>query len=150
ALALQGDRLQARRGQTDGRHRPPRPAAPPDLGAGREAPAGDQGGRLAGGDYVGDRPAGPADRAGRAVRPAGRARLLDCARDGKTLLVVQKHNKKDRLGLVAATGGKDVRELVVLNRWIDRRAGRFSPDGTKVLYTDADPEDEAAMKKGMS
>jgi RNA polymerase sigma factor (sigma-70 family) len=81
--------------------------------------------------------------------PAG-ARLLDCSRDGKTLLVVQKHNKKHRLGLVAATGGKEVRELLVLNRWIDRRAGRFSPDGTKVLYTDADPEDKAAMKKGMS
>jgi RNA polymerase sigma factor (sigma-70 family) len=81
--------------------------------------------------------------------PAG-ARLLDCSRDGKTLLVVQRHDKKDRLGLVAGTGGKEVRELLVLNGRIDRRAGRFSPDGTKVLYTDADPEDKAAMKKGMS
>ena len=81
--------------------------------------------------------------------PAG-VRLLDCSPDGKTLLVIQRRDKKDHLGLVAMTGPKSVREVLTLNGRVQRPVGRFSPDGTKVLYTDADPADKAAMHWGMS
>jgi Tol biopolymer transport system component len=81
--------------------------------------------------------------------PAG-VRLLDCSPDGKTLLVVQRRDKRDHLGLVAMTGRKEVRELLTLHGKFERRVGRFSPDGKKVLYTDADPADKAAMRRGMS
>jgi Tol biopolymer transport system component len=79
--------------------------------------------------------------------PAG-VRPLDLSPDGKNLLVVQRQDKQERLRLVAVTGRKEVRELLPLNGRASRRAGRFSPDGTKVLYTDADPADKAAVRWG--
>jgi RNA polymerase sigma factor (sigma-70 family) len=81
--------------------------------------------------------------------PAG-VRPLDLSPDGKTLLVVRRDKKREWLGLVAASGRKEFRELLPLSRKLDGRAGRFSPDGTKVLYTDADPADKAALRWGMS
>jgi RNA polymerase sigma factor (sigma-70 family) len=88
-------------------------------------------------------------RAGPFELPAG-ARPLDLSPDGKNLLVVQRQDKRERLGLVAVAGPKEVRELLPLNGRVYRRVGRFSPDGTKVLYTDTDPADKAAIRWGMS
>jgi RNA polymerase sigma factor (sigma-70 family) len=75
--------------------------------------------------------------------------VLDWSRDGKTFLVVQRNEKKYRLGL-AARGDKEVRVLTELKGWTGRHVGRLSPDGTKVLYTDADPADKDANKWGRS
>jgi RNA polymerase sigma factor (sigma-70 family) len=83
--------------------------------------------------------------------PAG-VRILDCSRDGKTFLVFHQveGRKKRRLGLVAK-GDKDVRELTELKTlFADNVVGRLSPDGTKVLYTDADPEEKRYCKWGWS
>jgi Tol biopolymer transport system component len=80
--------------------------------------------------------------------PAG-VSVLDWAKDGKTFLVIDRHDKKYRLGL-AAKGDKEVRVLTELKGRGRRHVGRFSPDGTKVLYTDADPEDKDANKWGLS
>jgi RNA polymerase sigma factor (sigma-70 family) len=77
------------------------------------------------------------------------ARVLDCARDGKTFLVVRWDGKKGRIGL-AATGDKEVRELAELKGWVANNLGRLSPDGKAVLYTDADPTQKDANKWGMS
>ncbi len=88
-------------------------------------------------------------RAGPFELPAG-ARPLDLSPDGKALLVVQRQDKRERLGLVAVAGPQEVRELLPLNGRLPRRVGRFSPDGTKVLYTDTDPADKAAARWGMS
>jgi RNA polymerase sigma factor (sigma-70 family) len=67
------------------------------------------------------------------------ARILDWARDGKTFLVVYRKDKQYRLGL-AEKGDKEARELTALKlRFTGISVGRFSPDGTKVLFTDADP-----------
>jgi RNA polymerase sigma factor (sigma-70 family) len=80
--------------------------------------------------------------------PAG-VRVLDCLQDGKTFLVVQRDDKKFRLGL-AAKGDKEVRILTELKGWTGSHVGRVSPDGTKVLYTDADPAEKDANKWGKS
>jgi RNA polymerase sigma factor (sigma-70 family) len=73
-------------------------------------------------------------------------RVLDWSRDGKTFLVAYYKDKKHRLGL-AAKGDKEVRELTELKvRSAYGLVGRFSPDGTKVLFTDADPEQKDAFK----
>jgi RNA polymerase sigma factor (sigma-70 family) len=80
--------------------------------------------------------------------PAG-VRVLDWSRDGKTFLVVQRDDKKYRLGL-ASRGDKEMRELTELNGRIFRHVGRLSPDGKRVLYTDADPEEKDAYKWGVS
>ena len=76
-------------------------------------------------------------------------RVLDCLKDGKTFLVVQRDDKKFRLGL-AAKGDKEVRILTELKGWTGNHVGRVSPDGTKVLYTDADPTEKDANKWGKS
>jgi RNA polymerase sigma factor (sigma-70 family) len=78
------------------------------------------------------------------------ARVLDCSRDGKTLLVVQRQKEKDRLGLVAVQGRDAVRELIPLNGRSSSRVARFSPDGSRVLYTDVDPADKDLRKWGIS
>ncbi len=83
--------------------------------------------------------------------PAG-AWVLDCGRDGKTLLVAVTNPaaKKTKLGLAAA-GDAKVRELADLaDRSASTVAGRLSPDGTKILFTQADPERKHAHKWGMS
>jgi hypothetical protein len=83
--------------------------------------------------------------------PAG-VRILDCSRDGKTFLVFHQMDgrKKRRLGLLAK-GDKNVRELTELKTlFADNVVGRLSPDGTKVLYTDADPEEKRYFKWGWS
>jgi RNA polymerase sigma factor (sigma-70 family) len=77
--------------------------------------------------------------------PAG-VRVLDCSRDGKTFLVLRRQDKKLQLGL-AATGDEEVRVLTDLH---GHSTARLSPDRTKVLYTDADPEDKDAYAVGMS
>ncbi len=77
--------------------------------------------------------------------PAG-VRVLDWSRDGKRFLVVSRKDKKYWLG-VAEKGDKQVRELAELKvRLASSVAGRFSPDGKKVLFTDADPEQKDAFK----
>jgi RNA polymerase sigma factor (sigma-70 family) len=81
--------------------------------------------------------------------PAG-VRVLDLSPDGKTLLVVRRQGGRQRLGLVAVADPKEVRALLPLHRGTSWRVGRFSPDGTKVLYTDADPADEAVARWGLS
>jgi hypothetical protein len=53
------------------------------------------------------------------------------------------------LGL-AAKGDKKVAVLTELKGWTGSHVGRLSQDGKKVLYTDADPEDEDAYKWGVS
>ncbi|MCI0462159.1 MAG: hypothetical protein L0Z62_34845 [Gemmataceae bacterium] len=80
--------------------------------------------------------------------PAG-VRVLDWSPDGKTLLVVHRQDKNYRLGLTAE-GDQEVRDLTELKGWSEDHVGRFSPDGRKVLYTDADPADKHAHKWGMS
>ena len=75
--------------------------------------------------------------------------VLDCGRDGKTFLVVHWDGKKGRLGL-AAKGDKEVRVLTDLKGWTGRHDGRLSPDGKRVLYTDADPKEKDANKWGRS
>lgn len=81
-----------------------------------------------------------------------RTRILDWSRDGKTFLVQEcdLEAKKSRLGVVAKSD-KKVNTLCDLrdHPWF-RAAGRFSPDGKKVLFLDADPEDKDARKWGMS
>lgn len=79
-------------------------------------------------------------------------RVLDCGRDGKTFLVeaIDTKAKKRKLGLVAS-GDEKVRELTELQNWPPGTVtGRLSPDGTKVLFTDADPARKHAHKWGMS
>src|SRR5262249_12457733 len=76
--------------------------------------------------------------------PAG-VRLLDWALDGKTFLVTYRKDKEYRLGL-AEKGDKEPRELTELKVRFPRNPGRFSPDGKKVLFTDADPEQKDAHK----
>jgi RNA polymerase sigma factor (sigma-70 family) len=79
-------------------------------------------------------------------------RVLDWSRDGKTFLVqlCDPKAKQSRLG-TAATGDKEVTVLCDLHDhpWF-RAAGRFSPDGKRVLFLDADPKDADARKWGMS
>jgi dipeptidyl aminopeptidase/acylaminoacyl peptidase len=77
--------------------------------------------------------------------PAG-VRVLDCSRDGRTFLVLRRHEKKLRLGL-AARGDEAVRVLTDLQ---GESTARLSPDRTKVLYTDADPADKDAYPVGWS
>ena len=60
----------------------------------------------------------------------------------ENLLEQDRATGKYRLGL-AAKGDKEVRVLTELKGWTGRHVGRLSPDGTKVLYTDADPADDA-------
>jgi RNA polymerase sigma factor (sigma-70 family) len=80
--------------------------------------------------------------------PAG-VRVLDWSPDGKTLLVVHRQDKKCRLGLTAE-GEQGVRNLTELKGRAGDNVGRFSPDGRRVLYTDADPADQHANKWGVS
>jgi RNA polymerase sigma factor (sigma-70 family) len=80
--------------------------------------------------------------------PAG-VRVLDCAQGGKTLLVVQRQGQKYRLGLVSR-GDAGVRDLTELQRLDGAVVGRLSPNGKRVVYTDADPADKYANKWGMS
>jgi RNA polymerase sigma factor (sigma-70 family) len=79
-------------------------------------------------------------------------RVLDWSRDGKTFLVQEcdLKAKKSRLGM-AAMGDKEVTVLCDLqdHPWF-RAAGRLSPDGKRVLFLDADPQDKDARKWGMS
>jgi RNA polymerase sigma factor (sigma-70 family) len=76
--------------------------------------------------------------------------VLDAAPNGKTFLVAQPGEKKVKLGLAEA-GDLAIRELAEISHW---RAGiaaaRLSPDGTKVLFTAADPARKNALKWGMS
>jgi RNA polymerase sigma factor (sigma-70 family) len=81
--------------------------------------------------------------------PVG-ARLLDWSRDGKTFLVIYQKEGKFRLGL-AAKGEKEARELLELRvRSATFAFGRFSPDGKKILFTDADPRQKDAYRWNMS
>jgi hypothetical protein len=80
--------------------------------------------------------------------PAG-VHVLDGARDGKTFLIVRRRDKKYELGL-ATIGEQDVRVLTALHGWTGSHLGRLSPDGTRVLYTDADPADKDANRWGVS
>ena len=76
-------------------------------------------------------------------------RVLDCGRDGKTFLVLRRADKKTVMGL-AEKGDKEIRVLAELKAWTGQHDGRFSPDGRRVLYTDADPEQKDACKWGWS
>jgi Tol biopolymer transport system component len=78
------------------------------------------------------------------------AKILDWSRDGETFLLSYPKDNRFRLGL-AAKGEKEPRELVELKvRFASFSVGRFSPDGKKVLFTDADPEQKDAYKWSMS
>jgi RNA polymerase sigma factor (sigma-70 family) len=80
--------------------------------------------------------------------PAG-ALVLDWSRDGKRLIVYHKDNRL-RLGLLQE-GTNEPRELTELKaRYLYSIAARLSPDGKKVLFTDADPEKKDAYKWGWS
>jgi Tol biopolymer transport system component len=87
-----------------------------------------------------------------AVTLPAHTRVLDWSRDGKTFLVQEcdLKAKKSRLGLAAA-GDKEVTVLCDLrdHPWW-RASGRLSPDGKRVLFLDADPDDKDARKWGMS
>jgi Tol biopolymer transport system component len=76
-------------------------------------------------------------------------RVIDWARDGKTFLVLHRQDNKCRLG-VAGSGDKEVRVLTELKGRGEYAVGRFSPNGAKVLFTDADPADKRAYRWGMS
>src|SRR5262249_9607950 len=76
--------------------------------------------------------------------------VLDAVRDGKTFLVAQPSEKKVKLGLAEA-GDLAVRELTEGSHWPGGIiAARLSPDGTRVLFTAADPARKNAIKWGMS
>jgi RNA polymerase sigma factor (sigma-70 family) len=79
-------------------------------------------------------------------------RVLDWSSDGKTFLVqaCDLQTKRTRLG-VAAKGDKEASVLCDLrgHPWW-RAAGRLSPDGKRVLFLDADPQDTDAYKWGAS
>jgi hypothetical protein len=76
--------------------------------------------------------------------------VLDAVRDGKTFLVAQPSEKKVKLGLSEA-GDLAVRELTEVSHWPGGIiAARLSPDGTRVLFTAADPARKNALKWGMS
>jgi dipeptidyl aminopeptidase/acylaminoacyl peptidase len=85
--------------------------------------------------------------------PAG-TRVLDWSRDGKTFLV-QEYDRKastNRLGL-AVRGEQAVLPLCDLRGHAPeyRHEARLSPDGKRVLFIDADPEnDQDAHKWGLS
>jgi Tol biopolymer transport system component len=76
------------------------------------------------------------------------ARVLDWSRDGKTLLVLHRKDKKVHLGL-ASKGGEEIRSLIELKGG-SHHMGKLSPDATRVLYTDADPTDKNFVKWGLS
>jgi Tol biopolymer transport system component len=81
--------------------------------------------------------------------PTG-AHVLDAARDGKTFLVAEPAGKKTKLGLAEA-GDLAVRMLAEVPTWPPTSVtGRLSPDGTRVLFTAADPARKNALKWGMS
>jgi Tol biopolymer transport system component len=81
--------------------------------------------------------------------PAG-SKILDWSRDGGTFLLVYQKDNKFRLGL-AGKGEQEPRELVELKVQVASSAvGRLSPDGKKVLFTDADPEQKDAYKWNVS
>ncbi len=80
------------------------------------------------------------------IELAAGVKVLDWSRDGKQFLVLDRKDKKYRLGLVGK-GDAEPRELTRLKvRSMYGVVGRLSPDGTKVLFTDADPEQKAAFK----
>jgi Tol biopolymer transport system component len=79
----------------------------------------------------------------------GEVRVLDWSRDGKMFLVVYRQEKKYRLGLLAR-GSEEVLDLTELKGSLGHNVGRLSPDGTKALYADAEPEDKEAHRWGMS
>lgn len=76
-------------------------------------------------------------------------RVLDWSHDGKTFLVVQREDKKYRLGLMVQ-GDKKVRDLIELKEGFLCTVARFSPDDRKVLYIDADPTNKDADRWGWS
>jgi RNA polymerase sigma factor (sigma-70 family) len=81
-------------------------------------------------------------------------RVLDWSRDGTSFLIQEYDRKarKNRLGL-AARGGAEVIPLCDLRRHPlhYRPEARISPDGKKVFFIDADPEnDKDAHRWGMS
>jgi RNA polymerase sigma factor (sigma-70 family) len=80
------------------------------------------------------------------------ARVVDCAKDGKTFLV-QTYNaaaKKCELG-IATLGSKDVTALCDLHDRANRPTdARLSPDGKRILFIDADPARKDAHKWGCS
>jgi RNA polymerase sigma factor (sigma-70 family) len=81
--------------------------------------------------------------------PAG-AWVLDAARDGKTFLVAVPGEKKLKLGLAEA-GDLAVRELAEVGHFPPGTvSGRLSPDGTRVLFTAADPARKNAYRWGQS
>jgi len=81
--------------------------------------------------------------------PAG-VRVRDWSPDGKTFLVLYHKDRKYRLGL-AQSGDNEPRELTELKaRFPNNALARFSPDGKKVLFTDADPVQQDAYKWHMS
>jgi RNA polymerase sigma factor (sigma-70 family) len=80
------------------------------------------------------------------------ARVLDCARDGKTFLVQTYDDKAKKCELAIATlGAKDVTALCDLrDRAFRPTYARLSPDGKTVLFIDADPERKDANRWGVS
>jgi RNA polymerase sigma factor (sigma-70 family) len=81
--------------------------------------------------------------------PAG-VWVLDCGRDGKAFLVAFDAKKTAKLG-IATLGDATVRELAEVPNWPPGSVtGRLSPDGSKVLYTAADPARKDAHKWGVS
>ena len=80
------------------------------------------------------------------------ARVVDTAKDGKTFLVqaYDASAKKCELS-IASLGGKDTTVLCDLRDRGNRpTVARFSPDGKRVLFIDADPERKDAHKWGCS
>ena len=77
--------------------------------------------------------------------PAG-VKVVDWSRDGKAFLVLDRKDKKYRLGL-AKQADAEARELTTLKvRSMYGVVGRLTPDGTEVLFTDADPEQKDAFR----
>jgi RNA polymerase sigma factor (sigma-70 family) len=82
--------------------------------------------------------------------PAG-VRVLDCAKDGKTFVVETFDAKAKKKVLGLATKGMDkIRELTELSGVPGRAMARLSPDETKILLVDGDPERKDAHKFGVS
>ncbi len=80
-------------------------------------------------------------------------RVIEWSGDGKKFLVQEYdlNAQKSRLGLSSA-GEKELTPFcdLQLHPWSRIAAGRLSPDGKRLLFIDADPEDKDAHKWGQS
>jgi RNA polymerase sigma factor (sigma-70 family) len=75
--------------------------------------------------------------------------VLDAGRNNKEFLVKVYRDGHWVMGF-ATVGDAEIKGLIRLKEWTGDHVARLSPDGKRVLYTDADPKDRDANKWGAS